>query len=31
MVPTSKVTGRVIGIIWPIKNFGLVGSYSSLK
>ena len=31
MVPTSKVTGRVIGIIWPIKNFGFVGSYSSLK
>jgi signal peptidase I len=31
MVPTSKVTGRVIGIIWPLKNFGTVGSYSSLK
>jgi signal peptidase I len=31
MVPTSKVTGRVIGIIWPIKNLGIVSSYSSLK
>lgn len=31
MVPTSKITGRVLGIIWPIKNLGLVGSYSSLK
>ncbi len=31
MVPTSKVTGRVVGIIWPIKNFGLVSSYSSIK
>ncbi len=31
MVPTSKVTGRVIGIIWPIKNLGTVSSYSSLK
>ena len=31
MVPTSKVTGRVIGIIWPLKNFGTVSSYSSLK
>ena len=31
MVPTSKVTGSVIGIIWPLKNFGTVSSYSSLK
>ena len=31
MVPTSKVTGRVIGIIWPIKNIGIVSSFSSLK
>ena len=31
MVPTSKVTGRVLGIIWPIKNLGIVHSYSSLK
>jgi len=31
MVPTSKVTGRVVGIIWPIKNLGIVSSYSSLK
>jgi signal peptidase I len=31
MVPTAKVTGRVIGIIWPIKNFGIVSSFSSLK
>ena len=31
MVPTSKVTGKVIGIIWPIKNLGFVDSFSSLK
>jgi len=31
MVPTSKVTGKVLGIIWPIKNLGLVDSFSSLK
>jgi len=31
MVPTSKVTGKVVGIIWPIKNFGIVHSFSSLK
>jgi signal peptidase I len=31
MVPLSKVTGKVVGIIWPIKNFGLVNSFSSLK
>ena len=31
MVPTSKVTGKVVGIIWPIKNLGFVSSYSSLK
>jgi len=31
MVPLSKVTGKVVGIIWPVKNFGLVKSFSSLK
>jgi len=31
MVPTSKVTGRAFGIIWPIKNIGIINSYSSLK
>lgn len=31
MVPTAKVTGKVVGIIWPIKNLGFVSSYSSLK
>ena len=31
MVPISKVTGKVIGIIWPFKNLGFVSSYSSLK
>jgi len=31
MVPTSKVTGKVVGIIWPINNLGFVSSYSSLK
>ena len=31
MIPTSKVTGKVVGIIWPIKNFGIVHSFSSLK
>ena len=31
MVPTSKVTGKVVGIIWPIKNLSIVHSFSSLK
>jgi len=31
MVPTSKVTGRAFGIIWPISNIGIISSYSSLK
>jgi signal peptidase I len=31
MVPTSKITGKVLAIIWPIKNFGFVDSFSSLK
>ena len=31
MVPNSKITGKVGGIIWPIKNLGIVDSYSSLK
>jgi signal peptidase I len=31
MVPTAKITGKVIGVIWPIKNIDLVDSYSSLK
>jgi signal peptidase I len=30
-VPESKVTGRVIGIIWPIKNIGTVPSQDPLK
>ena len=30
-VPESKVTGRVVGIIWPIKNFGTVPSQDPLK
>jgi signal peptidase I len=31
MVPTSKVTGKVLGIIWPLKNLGIVHSFSSIK
>ena len=31
MVPNSKITGKVVGIIWPIKNLSLVDSFSSLK
>lgn len=31
MVPTERVTGRVFGIIWPIKNLGTVSSFTSLK
>ena len=31
MVPKSKITGKVVGIVWPIKNLGVVDSYSSLK
>jgi signal peptidase I len=30
MVPVSKVTGRVFGIIWPLKNSGLVPSQDPL-
>jgi signal peptidase I len=30
-VPESKVTGRVVGIIWPIKNIGTVPSQDPLK
>lgn len=30
-VPESKVTGRVVGIIWPIKNLGLVPSQNPIK
>ena len=30
-VPESKVTGRVVGIIWPIKNVGTVPSQDPLK
>jgi signal peptidase I len=31
MVPTAKVTGKVIGIIWPFKNLSFVDPFSSLK
>ena len=31
MVPNSKITGKVVGVIWPIKHLGIVDSYSSLK
>jgi len=30
-VPESTVTGRVVGIIWPIKNIGTVPSQDPLK
>jgi signal peptidase I len=30
-VPESKVTGRVLGIIWPIKNVGTVPSQDPIK
>jgi signal peptidase I len=30
MVPLSKVTGRVFGIIWPFRNFGFVSSTNPL-
>jgi len=30
-VPESKVTGRVVGIIWPVKNIGIVPSQDPLK
>ena len=30
-VPESRVTGRVVGIIWPIKNIGTVPSQDPLK
>ncbi len=31
MVPVSKVTGRVFGIIWPFANAGLVPSHNPLS
>ena len=31
MVPVSKVTGRVFGIIWPFENFGFVSSNNPLS
>jgi signal peptidase I len=27
MVPISKITGRVFGIIWPLSSFGFVASH----
>jgi signal peptidase I len=30
MVPISKVTGRVFGIIWPFSSFGFVSSQNPL-
>lgn len=30
-VPESKVTGRVVGIIWPLENLGLVPSQNPIK
>ena len=30
-VPESKVTGRVVGIIWPFKNLSTVPSQDPLK
>lgn len=30
MVPVSKVTGRVFGIIWPLGSFGTVSSQNPL-
>lgn len=30
-VPVSKITGRVYGIIWPLKNFGFVPSQDPIK
>jgi signal peptidase I len=31
MVPLSKVTGRVFGIIWPMDHFGFIASQDPLK
>lgn len=30
MVPISKVTGRVFGILWPFSSFGLVPSHDPI-
>lgn len=30
MVPVSKITGRVFGIIWPLAHFGVVSSHDPL-
>lgn len=31
MVPLSKVTGRVYGIIWPLKNLGFISSINPIS
>jgi signal peptidase I len=31
MVPLSRVTGRVFGIIWPLKHFGFVPSQDPIS
>lgn len=31
MIPLSKVTGRVFGIIWPFKSFGFIPSQNPIS
>lgn len=31
MVPLSKITGRVYGIIWPFKNLGFISSINPIS
>jgi signal peptidase I len=30
-VPTDRITGRVVGIIWPIKHLKVIPSVNVLK
>lgn len=30
-VPVSKITGKVVAIIWPVKNIGVVASHDPVK
>ena len=31
MVPLDRITGRVVAVIWPLKNFKFIGGFDSLK
>ena len=31
MVPLNRVTGRVVAVIWPLKNLKIISGFNSLK